>query len=301
MPLLCKIVHMITNPASANPLRGILWMLVSGLCFVAVTGLVKHVGSDLPSAQTAFLRFLLGLAFLLPTFAYFKGINLGPRALAIFGLRGFFQAMGSILWFYAMTSIPMAEVTAMNYMTPIYITLGAVVFLGEKLRLRRMMAILVAFAGALIILRPGLREVLPGHVAMIGTAVFFAASYLMAKRMSDHLHPSVVVGMLTITVTIFLAPFAYAVWVPPTMTQLFWLFVVAGFATGGHYSMTLAFAAAPVTVTQPVTFLQLIWSALVGFAIFGEAVDPLVVLGGTVIMASVAFIAWREATLRSKT
>lgn len=291
---------MVTNPAPARPLRGILWMLASGLCFVAVTGLVKHVGSTLPSAQTAFLRFLLGLVFLLPTFAHFKGINLGPRALGIFSLRGFFQAMGSILWFYAMTSIPMAEVTAMNYMTPIYITLGAAVFLGEKLRLRRIMAILVAFAGALIILRPGLREVLPGHIAMIGTAVFFAASYLMAKRMSDRLHPSVVVGMLTITVTIFLAPFAYAVWVPPTMTQLFWLFVVAGFATGGHYTMTLAFASAPVTVTQPVTFLQLIWSALVGLVVFGESVDPLVVLGGTVIMASVAFITWREAMLRNK-
>ena len=188
----------------------------------------------------------------------------------------------------------------MNYMTPIYITLGAALFLGEDLRLRRILAILVAFAGALIILRPGLREVLPGHMAMIGTAVFFAASYLMAKRMSDRLHPSVVVGMLTITVTIFLAPFAYAVWVPPTMTQVFWLFVVAGFATGGHYAMTLAFAAAPVTVTQPVTFLQLIWSALVGWAIFGEVVDPLVVLGGSVIMAAVAFITWREAMLRAK-
>ncbi len=291
---------MITISAPNKAMRGILWMLVSGLCFVAVTGLVKHVGSSLPSSQTAFLRFLLGLVFLLPTFAQFKDINLGPRALGIFGLRGFFQAMGSILWFYAMTSIPMAEVTAMNYMTPIYITLGAAVFLGERLRLRRMMAILVAFAGALIILRPGLREVLPGHIAMIGTAIFFAASYLMAKRMSDHLHPSVVVGMLTITVTIFLAPFAYAVWVPPTTTQLFWLFVVAGFATGGHYSMTLAFASAPVTVTQPVTFLQLIWSALIGWVIFAEAVDPYVFLGGAVIMASVAFITWREAMLRAK-
>jgi len=84
------------------------------------------------------------------------------------------------------------------------------------------------------------------------------------------------------------------------MTQLFWLFVVAGFATGGHYTMTLAFASAPVTVTQPVTFLQLIWSALVGLVVFGESVDPLVVLGGTVIMASVAFITWREAMLRNK-
>jgi drug/metabolite transporter (DMT)-like permease len=109
-----------------------------------------------------------------------------------------------------------------------------------------------------------------------------------------------VVGMLSITVTLFLAPFAYAVWVPPTGMQVFWLFVVAGFATAGHYTMTLAFAAAPVTITQPITFLQLIWSALVGYAVFGEGLDPFVVLGGAIIMASVAFITWREAMLRTQ-
>ena len=291
---------MITNRARNRPLRGILWMLASGLCFVAVTALVKHVGDGLPAAQTAFIRYLLGCLFLLPTLAHFRGANLGPRALAIFGTRGFLQAMGSILWFFAMTNIPMAEVTAMNYMTPIYITLGAALFLGEELRLRRILAILAAFCGALIILRPGMREVLPGHIAMIGTAMFFAASYMMAKRMSDTIHPSVMVGMLSITVTIFLAPFAIAVWVPPTLEQVLWLLLVAGIATGGHYTMTLAFANAPVTVTQPVTFLQLVWSALIGLVVFGEAVDPFVVLGGIVIMAAVAFITWREAILRAQ-
>ena len=290
-----------TTPlAPVRPLHGILWMLLSGVCFVAVTGLVKHVGSTLPSSQTAFLRFLLGLIFVVPMLPHFRTANLGLQALSVFGLRGLFQALGSILWFFAMTNIPMAEVTAMNYMTPIYITLGAALFLGEDLRLRRILAVLAAFGGALIILRPGLREVAPGHLAMIGTAMFFAASYLMAKRMSGHIHPGVVVGMLSITVTLFLAPFAYAVWVPPTTMQLFWLFVVAGFATAGHYTMTLAFAAAPVTITQPVTFLQLIWSALIGYAVFGEGVDPYVVLGGAVIMGAVVFITWREALLRAQ-
>lgn len=291
---------MITKPAQPAPLRGILWMFASGLCFVTVTALVKMVGTSMPAQQTAFLRFALGLLFLIPMLPQFRGLHLSPRKLRNFGLRGAFQAAGSILWFYAMATIPMAEVTAMNYMTPIYITLGAALFLGESLKFRRLAAILVAFIGALIILRPGLREVLPGHFAMIGTAIFFAASYLMAKRMSDTIHPSIVVAMLTVSVTIFLAPLAIAVWVPPTPVQLFWLFLVAGFATAGHYTMTLAFAAAPVTVTQPVTFLQLIWSALIGLVVFLEPVDPFVVLGGVVIMASVAFITWREAALRGQ-
>ena len=294
----CKIVNMINTEAEHRPLVGIFWMFVTGLCFVAVTALVKYLGDDMPAAQSAFLRYFLGLIFLLPMLSSLRAVTFTRRSLAFFGLRGFLHALGVILWFFAMTQISLAEVTAMNYLSPIYVTLGAALFLGEKLAMRRIIAVLVAFAGALIILRPGLREISPGHIAMIGTAILFAASYLMAKRMSGQVNASVVVGMLSITVTICLAPFAFAVWTPPTSTQLFWLFWVAAFATGGHYAMTLAFAAAPVTVTQPVTFLQLVWAVILGAVVFGEGVDFFVILGGVVIMASVLFISWREAMLR---
>jgi drug/metabolite transporter (DMT)-like permease len=153
----------------------------------------------------------------------------------------------------------------------------------------------------MIILRPGLRPLEPGHYAMIGTAIFFACGYLIAKQLSGEVKPAVVVGMLSLTVTIGLAPFAFAVWVTPTLPQLGWLFLVACFATAGHYTMTLAFAAAPLTVTQPVTFLQLVWAVLLGAVFFGEPVDVWVVVGGIVIMAAVSFITWREAVLRRKT
>ena len=73
---------------------------------------------------------------------------------------------------------------------------------------------------------------------------------------------------------------------------------MACFATAGHYTMTLAFAAAPLTVTQPVSFLQLVWAVLLGVLMFGEALDGWVILGGLVIMAAVSFITWREAVAR---
>jgi drug/metabolite transporter (DMT)-like permease len=292
---------MINTSAAARPVAGIFWMLVTGLCFVAVTALVKHMGDDMPAAQSAFLRYLLGLVFLLPMLSSLRAAPYSARALSFYGLRGFVHALGVILWFYAMTRIPLAEVTAMNYLSPIYVTLGAALFLGERLAMRRIIAVLVAFAGALIILRPGLREISTGHIAMLGTAILFAMSYLMAKRMSGQVNAAVVVGMLSITVTICLAPFAYAVWVPPTPVQIFWLFWIAAFATAGHFTMTLAFAAAPITVTQPVTFLQLVWAVILGAAVFGEGVDVFVILGGGVIMGSVLFITWREAMLRKET
>jgi drug/metabolite transporter (DMT)-like permease len=275
-------------------------MFVTGLCFVAVTALVKHLGDAIPAPQSAFLRYLLGLVFLLPMLRAFRVMRFTRGNLTLFAARGLAHALGVILWFYAMTQIPLTEVTAMNYMTPIYVTLGAALVLGEKLAFRRIIAILVAFIGALIILRPGIREVTSGHVAMLGTALFFAASYLIAKRMSADTSASVVVAMLSVTVTIVLAPFAYAVWVPPTGEQLLWLLAVAACATAGHYTMTLAFAAAPVTITQPVTFLQLVWAALVGAMMFGEPIDDFVMLGGAVIMGAVMFITWREAHLRRR-
>ena len=198
------------------------------------------------------------------------------------------------LWFYAMARIPMTDVTAMNYLSPVFVGLGAALLLGERLPKRRIAAVALALAGVAVVLRPGFREVSTGHLAMLVMPALAATGYLVAKRLSAEVPAVVIVGMLSVTVTIGLAPVALAVWVAPTPAELGWLVLVAAFATAGHYAMTRAFAAAPVSATQPVTFLQLVWAALLGWALFGEAVDPFVVLGGTLIVAAVSYDAWRE-------
>ena len=286
------------TPAPKSPLIGIVCMALTGLNFVAVTAIVKHVGSAVPPAQAAFLRYALGVVFLVPMIRPILAAHLTGRQVKLFALRGVVHTLAVILWFYAMTQIPIAEVTAMNYLSPVYVTIGAALFLGEALPPRRLAAVGVALIGAVIILRPGLRAVEPGHIAMLFTAVAFAAGYLIAKRMSGEVSAPVVVGMLSVTVTIGLFPFALMDWVTPTWTDIGWLFLVACFATAGHYCMTLAFAAAPLTVTQPVTFLQLVWAVMLGALVFNEAVDGWVIAGGALIMASVSFITWREARAR---
>lgn len=275
-------------------------MLLTGLLFVAVTAVVKHVGSALPPAEAVFIRYFLGMVFLIPMLGPLRRAKLNRKSIMLFSLRGMFHTLAVILWFYAMAIIPLAEVTAMGYLTPIYITLGAAVFLGEKLAFRRLLAVLAAIVGALIILRPGFREMSSGHFAMLIASILFGGSYLVAKLMADRFSAGVVVGMLTITLTIGLAPFAAAVWITPTLEQVGWMFLVACFATAGHFTMTLAFASAPVTVTQPVTFLQLVWAVMLGAVMFGEPVDGWVVLGGVVIFTAVTFIAWREAVLKRR-
>ena len=288
------------DKTAQRPGAGIFWMIVTGLCFVAVTALVKLLGTRIPAAEAAFLRYVLGLVFLLPMLPALRAVRLTRRQWGLFGLRGVAHTLGVTLWFYAMTRIPLAEVTAMNYLNPIYVTILAVFFLGERLAARRILAIVAALCGALLILRPGFRELDPGHVAMLGTALFFAGGYLIAKILSGEVSAAVVVGMLSITVTIGLAPLAIAVWVWPTPWEVLVLFGVACAATAGHYTMTLAFAAAPLTVTQPVTFLQLVWSVAVGALFFAEPVDPFVVGGGVMIMGAVVFITWREAMLKRR-
>ena len=287
-----------TAPSPSRPLAGVLWMLASGFAFVGVNATVRYLGTALPAAESAFLRFAFGLLFLMPVLLPALKAGFSPLVWRLFAARGTLHTVAVILWFYAMARLPVAEVTAIGYLNPIGVTIGAALVFGEKLALRRILAICVAILGALVILRPGLREIEPAHLSQLGAAACFAVSYLVAKRLSGLASASAVVAMMSLTVTIGLAPIAALNWVPPTGTQLAILATTAAFATGGHYCMTRAFEAAPLTVTQPVTFLQLLWAAILGMAVFGEPVDPFVMLGGGMIIAAISYMTWREAVLK---
>ncbi|MCR8725818.1 DMT family transporter [Frigidibacter sp. ROC022] len=283
---------------AARPLGGILWMLLSGLFFTAVTVIVKHVAQSLPSPQVVFMRYAIGLVFVLPALPAMARAGVGQGLGLRFVGRGALHALGVLLWFYAMAHITIGEVTAMGYMQPVYITIGAVLFLGETIATRRIAAIGFAILGALLVLRPGFRELQPGHLAMLAVTPLFAASYLMAKTLAERTSAAATLGWMSVIVAVLLAPVAAWVWQPMTWVEFGWLCGTAALATAGHYAMLLAFRAAPITVTQPVTFLQLVWSVTFGALLFNEPVDLWVVLGGTVILGSVVFIAWREARLR---
>ncbi len=281
-------------------LVGIGWMLAPGLCFVAVNGIVRWLGGAVPAPQAAFIRFVFGLVFLAPVLLPALRTGFSPRVWRLLTLRGALHVLAVIAWFYAMSRITVAEATAIGFLNPIVVTLGAAIFMGERLAGRRIAAVAVALTGALIVLRPGLRDLDPGHLSQIVASLAFGSSYLVAKRITDHVPAAIVVAMMSLTVSIGLAPIAWAVWVPPTWAQVGWLGLVAVFATAGHYTMTRAFAAAPLTVTQPVTFLQLIWASLLGVLVFHEPLDGWVILGGGLMIGAISCITWREARLRAR-
>lgn len=289
-----------TPQTASQPVAGVLWMLGSGLSFVAVNALVRWLGTDLPAPQGAFIRFAFSAVFLLPALIPVLRSGFDAQTWRIFGLRGLFHTAAVTLWFFAMARIPIAEVTAIGYLNPVLVTVGAALFFGERFAMRRVIAVLVAILGAVIVLRPGLREITPGHLAQIGAAICFAGSYMCIKLLQGRAAPGVIVAMMSVMVTILLLPLALLDWQPVGLVQLAALAAVALFATSGHYCMTRAFAVAPLTVTQPVTFLQLLWASLLGASLFGEQVDAMVLLGGGLTLGAVSFITWREAMLQRR-
>ncbi len=278
-----------------NTLHGIIWMLLTGILFVIVTAIVRYLGSSLPAIEMAFIRYAFGIILILPALMPLVRSRPSLQRLRFFGLRGFVHGFGVMLWFYAMARIPIAEVTAIGYVAPIFVALGAALFLGEKMQARRIASIVVGFIGALVILRPGFQDINTGQLAQLSAAPLFATSFLMAKKMTASEDSSVIVAMLTICCTLVLLPGAIYYWQTPNTHEVIWLFLTAVSATCGHYTLTRAFQAAPLTVTQPLTFLQLVWAALIGVVMFGEAVDPFVILGGGIVVASVTYISHREA------
>ncbi len=275
-------------------------MVLTTFCFVAVTGIVRYVGSDIAAGQAAFIRYLFGVLIFLPFLKRIFKQRLTAQSARIHIARGLVHGIAVTLWFFAMARIPIAEVTALGYISPIFVAIGAAVFFGERLHFRRIAAIVVALLGAVIILRPGFQEVSLGQLAQVLAAPMFAASFLLAKRLTASEDTMVIVVMLSIICTIVLLPGAILSWTTPSASELFWLAMTAVFATIGHYTMTQAFRAAPLTVTQPVGILQLVWAALLGIVAFGEPVDPFVVLGGGIVVAAATFISHREAIAAQK-
>ncbi len=283
-----------TNPARPDHLKGVLWMLASGVGFIGVNGIVRALGTDLPAAQSAFIRYAIGILFFLPSLGAVLRLRKVPGIWPLIGLRGLVHTGAVLFWFYAMARIPVAHVTAIGYLSPVILMVAGAALMGETLSRARIVAVVLAVIGMLVALRPGLQALGLGHLSQLGAALCFACSYYFAKRLSGLIAPGLIVALLTFTVTLGLAPLALAVWVPVSWADVGALGIVGVLASFGHYAMTRAFGLAPMAVTQPVTFLQIIWASLMGALIFGEAVDPLVILGAALIVGPLIWITWTE-------
>lgn len=293
---------------SDGALIGMAWLGLSGVIFAIFTGIIRYVSSDLHPAETAFIRYLFGFLFILPLFLGARRSELKTKRPVAHLSRGLVHGCGVMLWFYAISEISLAEVTALGFTSPVWATLGAILILGEAVRLRRIMAVVLGFCGALVVLfgLPGSFAELQssfsalgyGQLAMLLAAPLFAASKIITKTLTATENPTAIVAWLSMIVTVVLAIPAALVWRTPTWEELLSLAAVAGLATLAHICMTRAWRAADLSVTQPIEFLQLVWASLIGIYMFGE--DPALGtwIGGAIIIGSATYIAHREASTR---
>ncbi len=292
-------VEMLSNPPPV--VRGMLWMAATGLIFVVMNAIMKKLSHDLDPWLVGFLRYLLGAAVMLgATLRLAAGPRaLWPRAPGLQFLRGVFHAGGMILWFAALPLVTLAELTAISFSVPLFICLGAVLFLNERMTGARWAAVLVGFAGVVLVLKPwegaGFADVSTGMLLMLASAPVFAGSFLVAKALTRYDRSEVVVLWQHLWVSVLLVGFALGYWTNPSPVQ--WaLLVVCGFlGAGGHYCMTRAFRATDISAVQPVKFLELVWAAILGVLVFGTVPAGATVAGGVVILAGTLLLARHES------
>jgi drug/metabolite transporter (DMT)-like permease len=283
--------------ASAN-LRDIVLMTVATAVFACMHSLVRYTSAELHPFEIAFFRNLFGLAAVLPLLLRAGRAGLVTRRPALQALRGAIGVVAMLAWFYGLSVVPIAEATALSFSSAIFGSLGAVVFLGERMRLRRWAAVFIGFAGTLMILRPGLAAVDAGALMVILSSISWAGSLLIVKALTRTDSNVSIVTWMAIMMTALSLPPALVVWRWPGVEQLLWLGLIGGLGTLGHLAAVQAFRQAEATAVLPLDFLRLLWTSLIGYLAFAEVPDLWTWLGGAVIFASTTYIAYREARLR---
>lgn len=276
--------------------HALLWSGAAGLLFVLLNSIMRGLSLALDPFQTQFLRYLMGLAVMLPLVARAGFAAYRPKNIAGQFGRGAVHTLGLCLWFIAIPHITLADTTAIGFTGPIFIMLGAVLLFKEPMRWERWVAAGIGFAGVLIVVGPKLSG--GGGLytlVMLASSPVFAASFLITKALTRYERPEVIVAWQSVTVTIFSLPLALLHWQWPGPGQ--WaLFVLCGIlGSAGHYCLTRSYAAADISATQSIKFLDLVWATLVGWLAFGDHPSRSTLIGGIVICASTIWIARREA------
>jgi len=273
-------------------------MLLSTALLACMHGLVRYVSQSLHPFEVAFFRNLFGLVAVLPLVWRAGPAGFATRQPGLQMLRGVI-GMGAMLgWFYGLSVVPIAGATALSFSAAIFASIGAALFLGERMRLRRWSAVILGFVGALIVLRPGIETISIGALAILFSSMCWGSSIVIVKRLSQTDNTVSIVVWMSLMLTVFSVFPALFVWQWPSFTELAWLLLLGSLGTGGHLAMITALKLADATLLMPIDFTRLIWTSVLGYLVFTEIPDIWTWLGGTLIFTSSAFITYREAKLR---
>ena len=288
-----KIIHFFLLQSSQT--KAIILNILSLFLFAIMVVFIKKASESLHILEVVFFRNLLALIVMLPII---KSIGLAAIKMnntRLFFIRGFVGAIGMIAGFTCLTLIPLAQATAISFSQPLFITIGATIFLGEVIKARRIFAIIVGIIGMLIIVQPEFNSLSFGIILAIISALALSVNALIVKKLTltDTPH-TIIIWMVVMLIPITLIP-AIPFWEWPSLEAWLFLWGIAILGTLAHFSWTKSYAMAEITSLEPIGFIKLPIIALLGWMIFSEIPGTWTWVGGLIIFISTIYISQREA------
>ncbi len=274
-------------------LAAALWMIGAILSFsaLAVAGREAMAGLSIP--ELLFYRSLAGIAIVLAVAALTSGAAglflLPGRRYGLHLLRNGAHFAGQMLWYFALASIPLAQVFALEFTSPIWAVLMAPLLLGERLTTRALLTALVGFVGILIVARPAPGAIDAGTLAAALAAIGFAGSAVFTRRLTRHagtLEILLWMSAMQALMALAAALFDTGAIRLPAAGSLPFVLMVAMAGLSAHFCLTRALSLAPASTVIPLDFARLPLIAIIGMALYGEPLDPFVFIGGAVIFAA---------------
>ena len=272
------------------PLKAALWMIGAIFSFTAMAVAAREISQTHDSFEIMAARSIIGLALVLIIGKAVGQLgHISSHRLSGHFWRNIVHFTAQNLWFWSLTMIPLAQVFALEFTSPLWVILLSPLFLGERLTLSKLAAAGLGFAGILIVARPDITNLSPGVLAAAGSALGFAATSILTKRLTRDEAIITILFWLTAFQAVFgilaAAYDGHINW--PTAETLPWLGLIGVCGVLAHLSLTSALTLAPASFVMPIDFIRLPLIAVIGAMAYGEAIDPFVLGGGVVIFLGI--------------
>jgi drug/metabolite transporter (DMT)-like permease len=281
-----------------DPIAGVFWVTISMALFAGLAAFSRAaINAGLHPFEVVFLRNLFAVAMLLPLLAW-RGWSLArSEQIWLYGWRVVVSLFSMQAWFYAIGLIPIGEVTAISFLSPLFGTLGAIFLLGERVRIRRWTALSVGFMGAMIILRPAGDSLGVGQLCALFSAMSQGLTVILVKQLTAGDDPDKIVFLTNaMLLPLSLIP-ALFVWTWPSAAMLPALLGMGLCAVLGHIALVRGYAATDASLAMTFEFSKLPFAVGIGYLAFSETIDGWTWLGALIIFASAVYITRRETRL----
>ena len=279
-------------------IKAVLLALTASFCAVLMSVLLKLAQSEVNVFTVGFLRFFFGFLIILPFILSSQFKIYSTNNFKFHLARSIINVPMMILGFAALMYIPLEQIKAIGFLSPIIVVILSVIILKEKIFLIRILALIIGFIGVIIILRPGIIEINIGAYMVLISGLMWSTVIIITKFMSKEDSPMTILTYQYTFVSLFTFPLALIFWTNPSYESLTYTFLAAIVGTILHLCINTSYRLADLSVIQPVWFTQLIFASAFGFIIFGEIPDGWTWAGGILVFSSVLIITYRENYLK---